>query len=55
MKRKRKTPKEVKQTKNEIMTLLSEKHDIVPASAEEIGRRPPYMYTCLCPDPKYRR
>lgn len=28
--------------------------ELMKAKANEIGSRPPYMYTSLCPDPRFR-
>ena len=28
--------------------------ELTKAKANEIGSRPPYMYTSLCPDPRFR-
>lgn len=54
MKKKKRTTAEVKRMKNKIMTQLAEKKSTVPDIANIIGSRPPYMYTSLCPDPRFR-
>ncbi len=57
MARKRKTTKKMQETKNTIMKLSTSGIEIRTrqcVSADEIGARPPYMYTVLCPDPRYR-
>ena len=57
MARKRKTTKKMQETKNVIMKLSTSGIEIrtrQSISADEIGARPPYMYTTLCPDPRYR-
>lgn len=57
MARKRKATRKMQETKNVIMKLstsgieIRTRHSI---SADEIASRPPYMYTALCPDPRYR-
>lgn len=57
MARKRKTTKKMQETKNTIMKLSTSGIEIRTrkcVSADEIASRPPYMYTALCPDPRYR-
>lgn len=57
MARKRKTTKKMQETKNTIMKLSTSGIEIrtrQSISADEIASRPPYMYTTLCPDPRYR-
>lgn len=57
MARKRKPTKKVQETKNTIMKLSTSGVEIRTrkcVSADEIASRPPYMYTKLCPDPRYR-
>lgn len=57
MARKRKTTKKMQETKNVIMKLSTSGIEIrtrQSISADEIASRPPYMYTVLCPDPRYR-
>lgn len=53
-KKRKKTTAEMKKIKNMVMMKLSDPDKDVSATAQEIGRRPQYMYTALCPDPKYR-
>ena len=57
MARKRKTTKKMQETKNTIMKLSTSGIEIrnrQSISADEIASRPTYMYTTLCPDPRYR-
>ena len=57
MARKRKATKKSQETKNTIMKLSTSGVEIrtrQSISANEIASRPPYMYTVLCPDPRYR-
>ena len=57
MARKRKATKKSQETKNTIMKLSTSGIEIrtrKSASSDEIASRPPYMYTMLCPDPRYR-
>ena len=57
MARKRKTTKKMQETKNTIMKLSTSGIEIrtrKSISADEIASRPPYMYTTLCTDPRYR-
>jgi len=57
MARKRKTTRKMQETKNTIMKLSTSGIEIRTrkcVSADEIASRPPYMYTALCPDPRYR-
>lgn len=57
MARKRKTTKKMQEMKNVIMKLSTSGVEIRTrkcVSADEIASRPPYMYTVLCPDPRYR-
>ena len=56
MARKRKTTKKMQETKNTIMKLSTSDIEfcLVSPMADEIGRRPPYMYTSLCPYPQFR-
>lgn len=57
MARKRKTTKEMRETKSTIMKLSTSGVEIrtrESISADEIASRPPYMYTVLCPDSGYR-
>ena len=53
-KKRKKTTSEMKKIKNMVMMKLADPDKDVSATAQEIGRRPPYMYTALCPDPKFR-
>lgn len=53
-KKKKRTRAEVQRMKDMVMTQLVEQKNVVPEMANVIGRRPPYMYTALCPDPNYR-
>ena len=57
MARRKKTTKKMQETKNTIMKLSTSGIEIrtrQSISADEIASRPPYMYTTLCPDPRYR-
>ena len=57
MARRRKASKKMQEAKSKIMKLSTSGVAIrsrQSVSAEEIGARPPYMYTTLCPDPRYR-
>ena len=54
VKKKKRTRAEVKRMKNMVMMKLADPDKDVSATAQEIGRRPPYMYTNLCPDPRFR-
>lgn len=53
-KKRKKTTAEMKKIKNMIMEKLADTDKGISEIAQEIGRRPPYMYTELCPDPNYR-
>lgn len=57
MARKRKATKKSQETKDTIMKLSTSGIEIrtrQSISADEIASRPPYMYTALCQDPRYR-
>lgn len=51
-----KKAKDADKVKNYIVKLSTSNIEFCPVSpmADEIGRRPPYMYTSLCPDPRFR-
>lgn len=53
---KSKKAKDADAVKNYIVKLSTSDIEFCPVSpmADEIGRRPPYMYTSLCPDPRFR-
>ena len=54
---KSKKAKDADEVKNYIMKLSTSGIEIrtrQSISADEIASRPPYMYTTLCPDPRYR-
>lgn len=53
-KKRKKTTAEMKKIKNMVMEKLADPDKDTSEIAQEIGRRPPYMYTALCPDPMYR-
>ncbi len=53
-KKRKKTTAEMKKIKNMIMEKLADTDKGISEIAQEIGRRPPYMYMELCPDPNYR-
>jgi hypothetical protein len=53
-KKRKKTTAEMKKIKNMAMEKLADPDEDTSEIAQEIGRRPPYMYTELCPDPNYR-
>ena len=53
-KKRKKTTAEMKKIKNMAMEKLADPDEDASEIAQEIGRRPPYMYTELCPDPNYR-
>ena len=53
-KKRKKTKAEMKKIKNMVMERLADPGKDKSEIAQEIGRRPPYMYTVLCPDPRYR-
>lgn len=53
-KKRKKTTAEMKKIKNMVMERLADPGKDKSEIAQEIGRRPPYMYTTLCPDPRYR-
>ena len=54
-KKRKKTTAEMKKIKNIVMERLADPGKDKSEIAQEIGRRPPYMYTELCPDPNYRQ
>lgn len=54
MKKRKKTHAEMKKIKNMVMEKLADPGKDESETAQEVGRRPPYMYTALCPDPRYR-
>ncbi len=51
-----KKAKDADKVKNYIVKLSTSDIEFCPVSpmADEIGRRPPYMYTSLCPEPRFR-
>lgn len=51
-----KKAKDADKVKNYIVKLSTSDIEfcLVSPMADEIGRRPPYMYTSLCPDPRFR-
>lgn len=53
---KSKKAKDADEVKNCIMKLSTSDIEfcLVNPMADVIGRRPPYMYTSLCPDPRFR-
>lgn len=53
---KSKKAKDADEVKNYIMKLSTSDIEfcLVSPMVDEIGRRPPYMYTSLCPDPRFR-
>ena len=53
-KKRKKTTAEMKKIKNMVMERLADPDKDTSEIVQEIGRRPPYMYTELCPDPNYR-
>lgn len=53
-KKRKKTTAEMKKIKNMVMERLVGPEKDISETAQEIGRRPPYMYTELCHDPNYR-
>ena len=53
-KKRKKTTAEMKKIKNMVMERLADPGKDKSEIAQEIGRRPPYMYTELCPDSNYR-
>lgn len=54
MKKRKKTHAEMKKIKNMVMEKLADPGKDTSETAQEVGRRLPYMYTALCPDPRYR-
>lgn len=54
MKKRKKTHAEMKKIKNMVMEKLADPGKDTSETAQEVGWRPPYMYTALCPDPRYR-
>jgi len=54
MARKKKSTNDQK-IKNMILRKIASSYDKASDKAMEIGQRPPYMYTSLCPDEKYRK
>lgn len=54
MKKRKKTRAEMQKIKNMVMEKLADPGKDTSETAQEVGRRPPYMYTALCPDPRYR-
>lgn len=53
-KKRKKTTAEMKKIKNMVMEKLADPGKDTSEIAKEIGQRPPYMYTALCPDPRFR-
>lgn len=51
-----KKAKDADKVKNYIVKLSTSDIEfcLVSPMADEIGRRPPYMYTSLCPDQRFR-